>query len=69
MNVGNRHGYSIINPNIERDPTCYGNINTSAGIRKGLPKEVTFGVGFEDYIGVCLEESRKRRYNKRDSCG
>lgn len=45
-----------INPRIERDPKCRGNISTSAGIRKGLPKEVASGLGFEDPLEFALEK-------------
>lgn len=36
------HRDSAINPKIERGTIHYGAINTSAGIRKDLPEEVTF---------------------------
>lgn len=63
-----RHGYNAINPKIQRDTKHCRNINTSAGIRKCLAEEVTFELGFEDRAGICLGESRKRYYSKRNLC-
>lgn len=61
---------SAINPKTERDTRHCGNINTSGGIRKGLLEEVTFDLGFDDHVGVCLEERGEKHYSfKRNSDG
>lgn len=62
--------YSAVNPKMERGIRHQGNINTSVGIRKGLPAQVTFDLGFEDHVGVCQETSGEQNCSfKRSSYG